>query len=645
MRTILLDANHQEETRLAVLEQGKLQDLSIQYQDRPQYKSNIYLGIVARIEPGLEAIFVDHGNERHGFLPFKDIPLKYFEFDANEESANDKERARVREAMRRTREAEAIDTLDEGEVIVGDEEEEDFAFSPKKNTKRGRLTLKVGDSIIVQVSKEERDKKGASLTGFVSIPSRYLVYLPDASRSGGISRSMNQQQRDELREITQQIRIPEGNSLIVRSAGAARGLEELQGDLDHLVAFWTEVSKAAAKHHRPGLLISENDIVTQLLRDYLRDDVDAVWIDNEKIYEECVEKAKRFIPKLAKKIQHHKDKSVPIFSRFHIEKDIQAAHQSRVELSSGASIVIDITEALVCIDVNSARATSGGDIEETAFTINKEAAEEIARQLRIRDLGGLVVIDFIDMTNPDNQRRIEKVLLSALSHDRARIQIGRISRFGLLEMSRQRLGTSLRDASGTVCPRCMGSGRVMHVSALAANVLRICDEIIARKNLTKLVLEVPKEVASYLSNEKREHLLSVEQNASARINVVPNSALLTPHYRILDNLGGQTLVDTSLAESAVRTLRKMTPKQALLSQDLFFVAAPRPSLWRRFLGLFKSKKIARKTTRQRKPQGRGGYASSRGGRNGNSHSNRSRSRGGARSPSHNPRRRNHNRNN
>lgn len=495
MKRMLINATQTEELRVALVDGQRLYDLDIESGAREQKKSNIYKGKITRIEPSLEAAFVDFGAERHGFLPLKEISKSYF----------------------------------------------------SKNPGSGRINIKEvmqeGQEVIVQVDKEERGNKGAALTTMVSLAGRYLVLMPNNPRAGGISRRIEGDERTELREAMKGVTVPDDMGVIVRTAGIGRSSEELQWDLDYLMQLWQAINGASERRQAPCLLLQESNVVIRAIRDYLRQDIGEVLIDNQEAYDEAISFVQQVMPQYENKFKLYEDK-VPLFNRYQIESQIETAFQREVKLPSGGSIVIDPTEALVSIDINSARATKGADIEETATTTNCEAAEEIARQLRLRDMGGLVVIDFIDMHSNRNQREVENRLKGALEMDRARVQVGRISRFGLMEMSRQRLRPSLGETSGHVCPRCSGTGIVRDLPSLSLSILRLIEEEAAKENTGQIRAEVPLNVGSFLLNEKREVIADIENRHNARIVVLPNPHMDTPHYEVTrlrpdDSLIGQ----------------------------------------------------------------------------------------------------------
>ena len=479
---MLINATQQEELRVALVDGQRLFDLDIESGAREQKKANIYKAKITRVEPSLEAAFVDFGAERHGFLPLKEISREYF---------------------------------------VGH-------TGGRPNIKD---VIKEGTEVIVQVDKEERGNKGAALTTLVSLAGRYLVLMPNNPRAGGISRRIEGDERAELREAMSKLNIPSEMGVIVRTAGLGRSTEDLQWDLDYLLQLWNSIKDAADKNPAPFLIYQESNVIIRAIRDYLRQDIGEVLIDKTSVYEEALDFVKQVMPQYQNKIKLYKD-SVPLFNRFQIESQIETAFQREVKLPSGGSIVIDPTEALVSIDINSARATRGGDIEETAFNTNLEAADEIARQLRLRDIGGLIVIDFIDMGSNRNQREVENRIRQALSVDRARVQTSRISRFGLLEMSRQRLRPSLGETSGVVCPRCSGQGTIRDIESLALSILRLMEEEAMKDKTSEIRAQVPVPVAAFLLNEKRKMIAKIEKRHDARIIVIPNANLETPHYDV-----------------------------------------------------------------------------------------------------------------
>ncbi len=485
MKRMLINTTQPEELRVALVDGQKLYDLDIEIPSRGQKKSNVYKGKITRIEPSLEAAFIDYGAERHGFLPLKDISRNYFSDTAREGGG----RQSIKDA------------------------------------------LKEGQELIVQVEKEERGTKGAALTTFISLAGRYLVLMPNNPRAGGVSRRIQGDERNVLRDAMSSLNIPEDMGMIVRTAGVDRSAEELQWDLDYLITLWDAITKASGEKPAPFLIYQESNVIIRALRDYLRKDIAEILVDSQDVYEKAKEFMQQVMPHNLSKLKLYQDK-IPLFSRFQIESQIESAFQREVSLPSGGAIVIDHTEALLSIDINSARATKGSDIEETALNTNLEAADEIARQLRIRDLGGLIVIDFIDMQPPRHHREVENRLRDALNMDRARVQIGRISRFGLLEMSRQRLRPSLGESSQIACPRCAGRGSIRGVESLSLSVLRIIEEEAMKESTVRVVARVPVDVGTYLLNEKRELLLSLESRHGVSVMLIPSPALETPNYDI-----------------------------------------------------------------------------------------------------------------
>ena len=484
MKRMLINATQQEELRVALVDGQKLYDLDIESSVRKQKKANIYKGRITRIEPSLEAAFVDFGGERHGFLPLKEISSSYFR-------------------------------------------------SQPKNGARPYIkeVLQENQEIIIQVEREERGNKGAALTTFISLAGRYLVLMPNNPRAGGISRRIEGEERAELRNILNQMVLPKDVGVIVRTAGLGRNIEELQWDLNYLLQVWSAIQKASNSHKAPFLIYQESDLITRAIRDYLRQDIGEVLIDTKKAHAQAEDLIRQVMPQYQSRIRLYEDDE-PLFNRFQIESQIEGAFERELKLPSGGSIVIDPTEALVSIDINSSRATRGTDIEETAFNTNLEAADEIARQLRLRDIGGLIVIDFIDMGNLRNQREVENRVREALQMDRARVQVGRISRFGLLEMSRQRLRPSLEETSGIVCPRCKGQGTIRDIKSLALSILRLIEEEALKDKTSEIRVQVPVPVATFLLNEKRHVINHAEKKHRVRVLVIPNPNLQTPHYEV-----------------------------------------------------------------------------------------------------------------
>src|ERR1700733_8600689 len=483
MKRMLVNATQQEELRVAMVDGQKLYDLSIEIPSREQKKANIYKARISRVEPSLEAAFVDYGAQRHGFLPLKEISREYFR-------AQPQGRLNIRELVTE------------------------------------------GQELLVQVEKEERGNKGAALTTFISLAGRFLVLMPNNPRAGGVSRRIEGEDRDQMREVMNQLNVPEGMGAIVRTAGVGRSAEELQWDLDNLKTQWDAIAEAGSARGAPFLVYQERDAVTRALRDYLTDDIGEILVDDESAFQKGLEYMQRFMPNdTQRRLKLYVD-DIPLFTRYQIESQIESAYAHKVQLPSGGSLVIDYTEALVSIDINSARATRGGDIETTAFNTNLEAADEIARQLRIRDIGGLIVIDFIDMESAKNQRDVEDRLRDAMKMDRARIQIGRLSRFGLMEMSRQRLRPSLGESSHLVCPRCNGIGSIRSIESLALSILRLIGEDARKDRTARLIVQVPVDVATYLINEKREALRELEDKSHAQMVIVPNPHIQTPELTI-----------------------------------------------------------------------------------------------------------------
>ncbi len=483
MKRMLFNATQAEELRVAIVDGQKLIDLDIESAAKEQRKSNIYKGVITRIEPSLEAAFVDYGEERHGFLPFKEVSRSYFREGADS-------RASIKEALRE------------------------------------------GQEIIVQVEKEERGNKGAALTTYVSLAGRYLVLMPNNPRGGGVSRRVEGDERAELREIMDALEVPGGMSLIARTAAIGRSAEELQWDLNYLTQLWTAIDGAAKSQNGAFLIYQEGSLVIRAVRDYFQPDIGEILIDTDEIYEQARAFMGTVMPANVSRVKRYSD-DVPLFSRFQIEHQIESAYSRQVNLPSGGAIVIDHTEALVSVDVNSGRATRGSDIEDTALRTNLEAAEEIARQLRLRDLGGLIVIDFIDMESQRNQREVENRLRDALRYDRARVQTGKISRFGLLELSRQRLRPALAETSYIPCPRCTGTGHIRSTESAALHILRILEEESMKENTGALHTQVPVDVATFLLNEKRDDIAKIELRHKVNLLIIPNRHLETPQHEIV----------------------------------------------------------------------------------------------------------------
>lgn len=483
MKRMLFNATQAEELRVAIVEGQKLIDLDIESAAKEQRKSNIYKGVITRIEPSLEAVFVNYGAERHGFLPFKEIAREY--------------------------------------------------YAPNGEGSRAKMqeTLKEGQELIVQVDKDERGNKGAALTTYVSLAGRYLVLMPNNPRGGGVSRRVEGDDRSELRDAMAQLSVPEGMSLIARTAAIGRTAEELQWDMNYLMQLWTAIDSVAKDNVAPLLIFQEGSLVIRAIRDYFQADIGEILIDTDDIFEQAQAFMSQVMPGNVNRVKRYHD-DVPLFSRFQIEHQIESAYARQVNLPAGGAIVIDHTEALVSVDVNSGRSTKGSDIEETALKTNLEAADEIARQLRLRDLGGLIVIDFIDMESARNQREVENRLRDALHHDRARVQTSKISRFGLLELSRQRLRPALAETSYITCPRCTGTGHIRSTESAALHILRILEEEAMKENTAAVHTQVPVDVATFLLNEKRADIQAIELRHKITILLLPNKHLETPAHHI-----------------------------------------------------------------------------------------------------------------
>ncbi|MDP3009167.1 MAG: Rne/Rng family ribonuclease [Methylococcales bacterium] len=486
MKRMLINATQAEELRVALVDGQKLYDFDIETPSKEQKKSNIYKGIITRVEPSLEAAFVNYGSEKQGFLPFKEISPLYRHA---QEGAEEGRRPSIKDLIRE------------------------------------------GQEIVVQIEKEERGNKGAALTTYISLAGTYLVLMPNNPKAGGISRRIEGETRSDLREVMASLEIPENMGLIVRTAGCGKNAEELQWDLNYLMQLWEAIDRTAKEQTAPFLVFQESNIIIRALRDHLRGNIDEILIDNEDAFKLVQKFLKQVMPHFLPKAKLYQD-SVPLFNRYQIEAQIEVAYGREVSLPSGGSIVIDHTEALTSIDINSARATKGSDIEETALNTNLEAADEIARQLRLRDLGGLFVIDFIDMLSNKNQRTVENHLRDALKIDRARIQTSRISRFGLLEMSRQRMRPSLGDASQLPCPRCKGQGTIRNVESVALSVLRVIEEDAMKKGTERVIAHLPIECATFLLNEKRSVIDQIENRLKVSIIILPSRHLETPAYNI-----------------------------------------------------------------------------------------------------------------
>ncbi|ARU31345.1 ribonuclease E/G [Sulfuriferula sp. AH1] len=504
MKRMLFNATQAEELRVAIVDGQKLVDLDIESANKEQRKSNIYKGIVTRVEPSLEAAFIDYGSDRHGFLPFKELSRACYSVDAPESG-----RPRIQDVLRE------------------------------------------GQELIVQVEKDERGNKGAALTTYISLAGRYLVLMPNNPRGGGVSRRIEGEERNELRDVMAQLVIPAGMSIIARTAGIGRGVEELQWDLNYLLQLWNAIDGAANSQKGAFLIYQESSLVIRAIRDYFQPDIGEILIDTEEVYEQAQQFMSHVMPGNVHKVKLYKD-DVPLFSRFQIEHQIETAFSREVSLPSGGAIVIDHTEALVSVDVNSARSTRGTDIEQTAFNTNLEAAEEVARQLRLRDLGGLVVIDFIDMESQKNQRDVENRLRDALHYDRARVQFGKISKFGLMELSRQRLQPSLGESSHQPCPRCNGTGFIRGIESTALHILRIIQEQAMKDQTGAIHAQIPVDVATFLLNEKRADIFAIESRLKVSVVLIPNIHLVTPHYKI-----------TRLRHDEINPLEMLTPSYRL----------------------------------------------------------------------------------
>ena len=606
MKRMLINATQPEELRVGLVDGQHLYDLDIENRTRTQKKSNVYKGTITRVEQSLEAAFVDFGAERHGFLPLKEIAREYF-----------------------YRKPADIG----GRVNIKD-------------------VVKEGTQVIVQVDKEERGNKGAALTTFVSLAGRYLVLMPNNPRAGGISRRIEGDERTELRNALNSITVPTGMGAIVRTAGVGRSGEELQLDLDYLSQLWGSVKEEAGKNKAPLLLLQESNVIIRAIRDYLRDDIDQVLIDNDDAFEEAYNFVTQVMPHYQDRIRRYED-PVPLFNRYQIESQIETAFEREVQLPSGGSIVIDPTEALISIDINSARATKGRDIEDTATKTNLEAADEIARQLRLRDMGGLVVIDFIDMNQSKNQRAVENRVRDALEIDRARVQVGRISRFGLLEMSRQRLRPSLGETSAKVCPRCTGQGIIRDTKSLSLSILRLVEEAASKDRSAEIRVLVPVDVAAYLLNEKRLPIHDIEQRTSVRVIILPVPHMDTPHFevqRLRDDevstteqisykIKSEPVEETTtkalappVQEAAVKSVIPPAAPATAKTPATATVAAPAavasPGLWSKILGFFSSAEetaeVEQEPAATADPANRNGRPQNRNNQNRNRNRNRNR---------------------
>ena len=490
MKRMLINATHSEETRVALVDGQQLYDLDIESKTHTQKKSNIYKASISHVEPSLEAAFVEYGGNRHGFLPLKEVSKKFFK---NQSSSQQRGRTNIKDI------------------------------------------LQEGQELIVQIEKEERSNKGAALTTLISLAGRYIVLMPNDSRpsggSAGISRQIAGIDRAESRVTLNQVKFPENTTLILRTAGIGKSKEELQWDTDYLLALWEAIEKASDSRPAPFLIYQESEVIIRAIRDYLRTDIEEIWIDNEVIYQRSLEFMEKVMPHNLHKLKLYQE-NTPLFTKYQIENQIESAFSREISLPSGGALVIDHTEALTSIDINSARATKGSDIEETALNTNLESAEEIARQLRLRDLGGLVVIDFIDMASNTHQKEVEKCIKLALSVDRARVQVGTISRFGLLEMSRQRLRPSLGESRHLPCPRCDGQGSIRDVESLSLAILRIIEEEAMKDSTSKIIVSLPISAATFLLNEKRIQINDLNQRLDVDILIIPSPNMKTPQYQI-----------------------------------------------------------------------------------------------------------------
>jgi ribonuclease E len=526
---MLINAAQRDELRIAVLKGKFLSDFVVEYPGVQQKRSNIYKGKITRIEPSLEAAFVDFGAERQGFLPLKEIPKIYF----SSGFAGDLSNVNIKEVLHE------------------------------------------GQELIVQVEKEERGNKGAALTAFISIPGAYVVLMPNNPRAGGISRRIEGQERDEAKDKLPQLQIPEDMGVIIRTAGIGKSIEELQWDLNILLNQWSAITRVSATRQAPFLIYQEGDPVVKTIRDYLRHDLTEIIVDSPEEFEKIRDYVQQVKPDFAEKVKLYQDK-IPLFSRYQIENQIETLHKREVRLPSGGSIVIDHTEALVSIDVNSAKATSGSDIEETAFNTNLEAAKEIARQLRLRDIGGLIVIDLIDMSIRRNQDEVTQSLRDALQHDRARVQVGKISSFGLLEMSRQRLRSHLGSAVQITCPRCDGQGSIRSIESLATSIVHLVEEEAAREKVVQINVQVPIDLATFLLNEKKDMLAAIEKSQEVRVYILPNQHLATPEYEIRSLRKG----DTGVREKVEPSYKyiKETPMEMPEKQEVHELIVEKPAI-------------------------------------------------------------------
>ncbi|MGD8782928.1 MAG: ribonuclease E [Thioalkalispiraceae bacterium] len=578
MKRMLFNATQPEELRVALVDGQRLYDLDIESTSRESKKANIYKGRITRIEPSLEAAFVDYGAERHGFLPLKEISRQYFK--------------------------EGTD-LSQGKISI-------------------KEVLEEGIEVVVQVGKEERGNKGAALTTFISLAGRYLVLMPNNPRAGGVSRRIEGEDRSEARDAMSSLEIPTDMGVILRTAGVGKSNEELQWDLDYLINLWRAISEAAEQRDPPFLIYQESNLVVRAIRDYFRNDINEIIIDEPGVFKQAQEFMQQVMPHNVNRVKQYTD-DVPLFTRYQIETQIESAFQREVRLPSGGALVIDPTEALISIDINSARATKGSDIEETALMTNLEAADEVARQMRLRDIGGLIVIDFIDMTPSRNQREVENRLREALKLDRARVQVGRISRFGLLEMSRQRLRPSLGESSQIVCPRCEGHGTIRGIESLALSILRLVEEEAMKENTARVIAQLPVDAATFLLNEKRKTIEEIQLRHKAKIILVPNLQLETPHFEVvriresdvtpeMEKQSSFEMVKMPEVDIESGVTQPAPPAEQPAIKSVMPAAAPRPAptpvvqgpglfvrLWRALFGTGTTEK---RKPQPRRPQGR-----------------------------------------
>ncbi|MDG4813057.1 Rne/Rng family ribonuclease [Hydrogenovibrio sp. 3SP14C1] len=524
MKRMLINATQSEEVRIALVDGQKLYDLDVETPHHQKKKANIYKGTITRIEPSLEAAFVDYGAERHGFLPFKEIAEEYYP-----------------------------DNKNSGRLSIKD-------------------ILKEGQEVIVQVQKEERGNKGAALTTQITLAGPYVVMMPNNPKAGGISRRIEGEDRSETRDALQDLNMPEGMGLIIRTAGVGKSTEELQWGVNYLVQLWEAIQKASKEKSAPFLIHQESDIVILAIRDYLRQDIGEIIIDDMETFHKARDFVQHVMPHQVYKVKPYQD-TIPLFTRFQVESQIETAYTREVTLPSGGAIVIDITEALTSIDINSSRSTKGGDIEETAYHTNLEAACEIARQLRLRDIGGLVVIDFIDMHSNRHQRDVENKMREAVKSDRARVQIGKISRFGLLEMSRQRLRPSIEESTQMVCPRCNGVGVIRGVQSLALSILRLLEEEAMKENTRRVTVQLPVDVATFLLNEKRHQIINIEDRHNLHVLIVPNEHLDTPDY-----LMERTRSGDEISTDSSYKIKEFIDKETQQKQELPTIVKEEPAI-------------------------------------------------------------------